>query len=199
MLDILTNHTSDDPKRHMVLEGAMSVFLAYGYQRATMEDIARACEMSRPALYLLFRNKADIYRALAESVFERCYDLIDERLERQDPLAARLGGAIESVVCGVMADIEKTPHGPELIDLKGSLAADLIGDWMSRIAVRYAGAIQADADARGVDLAARGLTAVGIANMMICAIDGAKNRFRSADERRQVIADTVRVVELAMA
>jgi len=199
MLDKIANQTSDDPKRHAVLEGAMAVFLAYGYQRATMEDIARSAEMSRPALYLLFRNKADIYRALAEGVFEKCYNLIDERLAHNDPLAVRLGSAIESVVCGVMADIENTPHGRELIDLKASLAADLIGDWMNRISARYAVAIQNDADARGVDLSARGLTAIGIANTMICAIDGAKHRFHSTDEQRQVILDTVRVVELAMA
>ncbi len=48
----------------------MKVFLAYGYQRVTMDDIARAAEVSRPALYLLFRNKADIYRAIGERMFE---------------------------------------------------------------------------------------------------------------------------------
>ncbi len=53
-----------DPKRIRVLKGAMQVFLAYGYSRTTMDDIARAAEVSRPALYLLFRNKTDIYRAI---------------------------------------------------------------------------------------------------------------------------------------
>ena len=39
----------------------MKVFLAYGFARTTMDDIARAADMSRPALYLLFKNKTDIY------------------------------------------------------------------------------------------------------------------------------------------
>ncbi len=111
----------------------MSVFLAYGYQRVTMEDIARASEMSRPALYLLFRNKADIYRALAGRVFEQSYAMIEAELARTGPLPARLTSAIDSVMCGLLAEIEDTPHGTELIDLKSSLAADLIEVGMARM------------------------------------------------------------------
>ncbi|TIX07369.1 MAG: helix-turn-helix transcriptional regulator, partial [Mesorhizobium sp.] len=37
-----------DPKRARILEGAMKVFLAYGFTRTTMDDIARAADMSRP-------------------------------------------------------------------------------------------------------------------------------------------------------
>ena len=48
----------------------MKVFLAYGYSRVTMDDIARAAEVSRPALYLLFRNKADIYRAIGAMLLD---------------------------------------------------------------------------------------------------------------------------------
>ena len=48
--------TSLDPKRAHVLGCATKVFLAYGFARTTMDDIARAAEMSRPALYLLFKN-----------------------------------------------------------------------------------------------------------------------------------------------
>ena len=61
---------AEDVKRHRVLDGAMRVFLSYGYQRVTMDDIAKTAEMSRPALYLLFKNKADIYRAIGERMFE---------------------------------------------------------------------------------------------------------------------------------
>ena len=39
-----------DPKRARILDGAMKVFLAYGFSRTTMDDIARAADISRPAL-----------------------------------------------------------------------------------------------------------------------------------------------------
>ena len=63
--------TDPDPKRARILDGAMKVFLAYGYSRVTMDDIARAAEISRPALYLLFKNKADIYRAIGAMLLEQ--------------------------------------------------------------------------------------------------------------------------------
>ena len=52
-------------RRAHVLASATKVFLAYGFAKATMDDIARAAEMSRPAIYLHFKNKTDIYRSIA--------------------------------------------------------------------------------------------------------------------------------------
>jgi AcrR family transcriptional regulator len=40
---------------------ARSVFLRYGFRRVTMNDIAEAAGVSRPALYLLFKSKEEIF------------------------------------------------------------------------------------------------------------------------------------------
>lgn len=176
----------------------MTVFLTYGYQRVTMEDIARASDMSRPALYLLFRNKAEIYRALAGRVFGQCTAVTDAALAGGGTLAERLARAVDGVMSGIFDEIEQTPHGTELVDLKTSLASDLIERWMNMMAGRYAAAIEADAMARNVDLAARGLSATGLANTLICGIDGAKQRFRTREEQRSAVRDLVRVIELAL-
>jgi len=47
----------DIAKREKVLEAALGVFLRYGYKRVTMNDIAEAARISRPALYLVFDSK----------------------------------------------------------------------------------------------------------------------------------------------
>ena len=61
-----------DPQRQdAILDAAFGVFAAYGYRRTTMEDIARACGMSRTALYLHFRNKDDIFRSLTERYLDQ--------------------------------------------------------------------------------------------------------------------------------
>ncbi len=50
-----------------IIEAATSVFLRYGFRRTTMGDIAGAAGISRPALYLRFCNKEQIFeRAMAE-------------------------------------------------------------------------------------------------------------------------------------
>jgi TetR/AcrR family transcriptional regulator of autoinduction and epiphytic fitness len=48
-------------KKNKILTAARSVFLRYGFRRVTMNDIAEAAVVSRPALYLLFKSKEEIF------------------------------------------------------------------------------------------------------------------------------------------
>ena len=50
-----------DSKKSKVLRAALSVFLRYGFKRVNMNDLAEAAGCSRPALYLLFKNKEEIF------------------------------------------------------------------------------------------------------------------------------------------
>jgi AcrR family transcriptional regulator len=50
-----------DDKKSRILAAARSVFLRYGYKRVNMSDIAEAADVSRPALYVLFKNKEEIF------------------------------------------------------------------------------------------------------------------------------------------
>jgi AcrR family transcriptional regulator len=52
-----------DDKKSRILAAARSVFLSYGFKRVNMNDIAEAAGVSRPALYVLFRNKEEIFIA----------------------------------------------------------------------------------------------------------------------------------------
>ena len=54
-----------DAKKETVFAAAYDVFSTYGYRRTSMNDIAQAAGMSRPALYLLFDNKESLFRELA--------------------------------------------------------------------------------------------------------------------------------------
>lgn len=196
-MDTLAN--TDAHKRDRVLDGAMKVFLAYGYQRVTMDDIARSVDMSRPALYLLFKNKADIYRALADRMFEASLENIRPVLAGKGTLGERLTNAIDRQMIEMMAQISASPHGAELLDLKNSLASDLIGGWHNAVAAVFRDAIAADARGRGVDLAARGLNAVGLAEMLLDGLEGMKHRISDVSAQRDGARQLVRVVELAIA
>src|ERR1700690_1630229 len=50
-----------ETKKSKILTAARSVFLRYGYKRVSMNDIAEAAGVSRPALYVLFKNKEEIF------------------------------------------------------------------------------------------------------------------------------------------
>jgi len=56
----------DVTKRDKVLTAALDVFLRYGYKRVTMNDIAESAGISRPALYLVFESKEEIFKGVYE-------------------------------------------------------------------------------------------------------------------------------------
>jgi AcrR family transcriptional regulator len=56
----------DFQKRDAVLSAARNTFLRYGYKRVTMNDIAEAAGISRPALYLVFSSKEEIFKGVYE-------------------------------------------------------------------------------------------------------------------------------------
>src|SRR5882757_90614 len=67
----------DDPKRRLVLSAALGVFGRYGFQKTSMEAVAKAAGISRPGLYLLFPNKEQLYRATMQGVMERGHQAME--------------------------------------------------------------------------------------------------------------------------
>ena len=53
-------------REERVIAAASKVFLRYGYARTTMGDIAEHAGISRPALYLVFSSKEDVFAAVVQ-------------------------------------------------------------------------------------------------------------------------------------
>jgi AcrR family transcriptional regulator len=170
----------DEVRRARILEGATSVFLAYGFQRTTMEDIARAAEISRPALYLHFRNKTDIYRALASEFLGRFLAAAEHALAGEGSLVARIERAVSSTLDTVL-EIETSPHGAEILDMKGSLAADIVADGRARMQALFQAAIAAEATRRGAADVRPDL----LAALILDALDGMRLRNLPVEEQRR--------------
>jgi AcrR family transcriptional regulator len=54
-----------------VVQAATDIFLRYGFARTTMADLAQAAGMSRPALYLVFPSKDDVFSAVIQTMSHR--------------------------------------------------------------------------------------------------------------------------------
>ena len=52
------------PKRQQILAGAREVFLTLGFERASMQDVARASGVSKATLYVYFEHKEAIFEAI---------------------------------------------------------------------------------------------------------------------------------------
>ncbi len=60
-----------EQKYAQVLEGARAVFLASGFEGASVDDIARAGGISKATLYRHFPDKTALFKAVAEAEFAR--------------------------------------------------------------------------------------------------------------------------------
>lgn len=129
-------------RQDTILDAAYQAFATYGYRRTAMDDIAQGAGMSRSALYLHWRNKEDLFRALALRHFDAALRDMTAALARpgQDGAAALLA-AFVARDGKFMEAVLTTKHGEELMDagfrVTGDLAAagearmaDVLADWL---------------------------------------------------------------------
>src|SRR5580692_9954539 len=92
----------DSAKRRQIVQGARSIFLAQGFDAASMNDIAKAAGVSKGTLYVYFDNKEQLFEAI---VHEECLahaegafnlDASDHDVEKN---LRRLGAAYIECVC----------------------------------------------------------------------------------------------------
>jgi AcrR family transcriptional regulator len=56
----------DSAKRRQIVEGARQVFLARGFDAASMMDIAKAAGVSKGTLYVYFEDKEELFAAIVQ-------------------------------------------------------------------------------------------------------------------------------------
>ena len=56
----------DSSKRRQILDGARKVFMALGFDGASMGEIARAAQVSKGTLYVYFADKCALFEAILE-------------------------------------------------------------------------------------------------------------------------------------
>jgi AcrR family transcriptional regulator len=97
-----TEAAEDNVKRRQILEGARRIFLARGFDAASLLDLAKAAGVSKGTLYVYFKNKEELFAAIvqheccthAEGAF--ALDANDHDVEA---VLARLGGEYVNFLC----------------------------------------------------------------------------------------------------
>ena len=92
----------ESAKRRQIVEGARRIFLAQGFDAASMGEIARAAGVSKGTLYVYFKNKEELFEAIvgqecelqAEGIFS--FDPADHDVAA---LLTRLGIAYVQFLC----------------------------------------------------------------------------------------------------
>jgi len=92
----------ESAKRRQIVDGARAVFLAQGFDAASMNDIARAAGVSKGTLYVYFKNKEELFEAIVEQECEaQAEGIFDLDADDRDVEAVltRLGEAYVKFLC----------------------------------------------------------------------------------------------------
>ena len=87
--------SSDRPTR--ILEAASRLIVHYGFDKTTMDDIAREAGVSKGSLYLAWPGKDQLFEALLAYQMRRLLDDLQDRVER-DPRGGRISSQYRHTV-----------------------------------------------------------------------------------------------------
>lgn len=179
--------------RERILAAAFGRFASYGFRRTSMEDIAAAAGVSRAALYLQFRNKEAIFRALSDALHADALEAAERALAADAPLDERLRAAVEAKSLRFVEIAYGSPHGAELLDESNRLCGDLPAATEQRFRALLARLFRRAAAAGELDLAATGLTPAAAAELFTRSVSGLKGSGITVDAYRANVAALVRV------
>jgi AcrR family transcriptional regulator len=72
--------------RRRIVEAALSVFAEKGYHETTIEDVADRLGVSEGAIYLYFKSKRQLFKAIGESGEQRIRQIIPSSVDAEDPV-----------------------------------------------------------------------------------------------------------------
>ncbi|WP_170758821.1 TetR/AcrR family transcriptional regulator [Ruegeria lacuscaerulensis] len=127
----------DNSRQKAILDSAFQAFAAYGFRKTSMDDIARGAGMSRPAVYLHYKNKEAIISKLTELYYADKGAAIAAQLATSGSVPEVLRRAILAHTEGIAA-ILASPHGLELLDTSKSISSEVISQGEAQLASLYA-------------------------------------------------------------
>lgn len=87
-----------DATREEILAQAARLFANQGYPATSMNQVAQACEVSKPTLYHYVRDKHELLAQICQNHLQHLSDLVDEVEARQLPAQEHLRALIHQFV-----------------------------------------------------------------------------------------------------
>ena len=137
--------------------------------------------MSRPALYLIYKNKEDIYCDVLQSHATAGILAAEQAAKSSGSLQSRLMKMVEVGFLEFFGQVANSEHGQELMDIKFTLGRSVKTEWRKGIVESMAKAIGGD----------KGEVH---ANLIFDVIDGLKARTLDIDEIRSGIKTVIDLI-----
>ena len=173
-----------EDKKSKILSAGKGLFLRYGYKRVSMNDIAEAAGISRPALYLVFKNKEEIFKGSYEQwVDEKIFE-IEEKAATVNTPKGKLRLAFELGVVLPTEAMKASPELNELVERNFGYGSRKLEDLVKRFLAPIAPRKSKEGS----------WTAERAAHLLVSAVSGFKQTAESSEDLRLLINDCVSLV-----
>jgi AcrR family transcriptional regulator len=175
ILAFVNDPTPESSRLERVLESALLTFARYGYKKTSMEDVARAADISRQGLYFLFASKQNLFQAAVTRALDDDVDAAQRSLaDTGRPLRDRLIEAFDWWTGRYIGPMAK--EVAVLMETNPELLGPLVVDYPQRFA-----AMVTDAIAAGLP-ADRAVIAEDVARTLLSTAGGIKHEVTTREE-----------------
>lgn len=188
--DVKTARNPARLKEEKVLSAAEGCFVRYGFRKTTMGEVATAARISRPALYLMYGSKEEVFRAVVARKFAAMLAELVEGVDVRGEPSEQLRFAFDVWAVRPFVVVQGAPDAADLLENSRHLAAEAWADAeaaFEAIVGEILGRVMADQ--RGT-----GLSAVQVAHVLVTAVLGFKESARSVEDLRGRIGDLLDLV-----
>jgi AcrR family transcriptional regulator len=113
----LTGEELDEKRRTQILEAALYCFLTFGFAKTSMDDIARRAGVSRPLIYLKFKNKDELFAGVFDYLTEGRFERAMAAIKTGGSPRERLLAAFEIMLVEPWAKVIGHPMSPDFYEI----------------------------------------------------------------------------------
>ncbi len=174
-------YAMSDAKKSRILAAALPVFMRHGFRRVSMADIAEAAGMSRPALYLTFCSKEDIFTDLLKQWIDETIENVRTEMSRCRTPKSKLTRAFEVWAVQPFATAMESREMRELLECSFDFAEDVMAQGYRQFEAAIASVLPNNIRGRP--------TAERTAHVLASAVRGFKKTATTQAELRQLIEE----------
>jgi AcrR family transcriptional regulator len=184
--------SASDDRRTRLLDAALATFVRFGFRKTSMEEVARAADVSRQTLYFHFATKEDLFRAAVDHAMRTGLDAAAQSLA--DPalrsIEEKLAGAFDAWVGRYVGMV-----GADVTDLEEASNA-LVGPLFAKSEERFVEMMVKAIRASGLPAAYRseGISARQLADTLYATARGLKHQAASRAEFRERLGVALRAL-----
>jgi len=126
------------PRHHQLFDALVTLFLAEGFARATLDDLAARLRCSKSTLYQLAPSKDELVRAVAVHFFRAATTRVEAAVagvgtssERVEAYLRAIGGELRLGSDAFFADLAASRPAGEVYRRNTAIAADRVGELLA--------------------------------------------------------------------